>query len=352
MLFEGKNQIPPIETFKLGSRYYFARLSPNDRVWYRQIYDAWLTGSAEVTLTIPGTGHHTPDGTDWFDLVVAVLEDNPHLFHLEPSHFYCKRTGDQLHISSNSIYSQQEFWDMYALLWQRVSYLLEEAKKYNEKIDQLRFLHDYLAQTITYDYCYGDPRKEREAHTMVGALINRHCVCDGYSRTFRLLCDRLGISCIVVLGKGPKDKDPGGHAWNIVKLDQIPYHVDVTWDSNLSQDGVLKDYEFMQSDLSADRRHIWQRDKYPKCPKDWPRREKLLSTEAELEAEFVRHLKGRHKQCLLRLGGPLTDQEVFFATINQLCSKHNALLPKKGVLRYNKSEIYHYGVFRYESNNQ
>lgn len=341
--------LPPIETFKLGSRYYFARLSPDDRKWYRTIYDTWVTGATEVCLNMPGTGFETPDGTTFHDLVLAVVEDNPHLFHVERTHFHYKRLGNRVWITSNNIYTPEQFRDTYELLKQRVNQILAAAEAYKTKIGQLRFLHDYLAASITYDYCADDPRKAREAHTIAGALLNRRCVCDGYARAFRLLCDRLGISCIVVIGEGPTDGESECHAWNIVKLDQVPYHVDITWDSNCTNGRLVKDFEFLRGDAAAARRHLWDRAVYPPCPKDLPRREPLLSDAAQLEAEFVRHLKEKHRNFLLRLDGKLQTVETFLSEYAVLRQKYAARYPEIHHLLYQIYDKYGYVEFAYAS---
>lgn len=339
--------LPPVETFRLGSRYYFARLSPDDRKWYRAIYDEWVTGSAEVCLNMPGTGFETPDGTTFHDLVLAVVEDNPHLFHVERTHFHYKRLGNRVWITSNNLYTPEQFRETYQLLKQRVDQILAAAENYKSKTEQVRFLHDYLAASITYDYCADDPRQEREAHTIAGALLNRRCVCDGYARAFRLLCDRLGISCIVVIGEGPTDAESECHAWNIVKLNQVPYHVDVTWDSNCTAGRLVKDFEFMRGDAAAGRRHIWDKTVYPPCPGDLPRREPRLSTPEQLEAEFARHLKERSRNFLLRLDGKLRPTDAFLREYAALRQKYAALYPENHDLVYYIYDKYGYVEFSY-----
>lgn len=61
-----------------------------------------------------------------------------------------------------------------------------------------------------------------------GVLIGRTGNCWGYSSTFQLFMDMLDIECITVYGT------PGSsgveHAWNMVKLDEEWYCVDVAWD--------------------------------------------------------------------------------------------------------------------------
>jgi len=49
-------------------------------------------------------------------------------------------------------------------------------------------------------------------------------VCQGIANAFKMLCDRVNIPSLVVLG------DAGGrHAWNIVRIEGRFYQVDCTW---------------------------------------------------------------------------------------------------------------------------
>ncbi|MCR4961666.1 MAG: hypothetical protein K6A74_09445, partial [Lachnospiraceae bacterium] len=61
-------------------------------------------------------------------------------------------------------------------------------------------------------------------------------VCEGYSRAFKMICDRIGIDCIVVPGH-TSSSGTGAHMWNFVR-DPFGfwYAVDVTWDDPLRAD--------------------------------------------------------------------------------------------------------------------
>ncbi len=50
-------------------------------------------------------------------------------------------------------------------------------------------------------------------------------VCEGYSRAFKLLCDRVGIPCVLTEGYS----EGGSHMWNNVWMGDGWYGVDVTW---------------------------------------------------------------------------------------------------------------------------
>ncbi len=81
-------------------------------------------------------------------------------------------------------------------------------------------LHDRLC--VLNEYAYSDVAFAE--HTAYGALVNRSSVCQGYTMAYMYLLNRVGIKNYYC------SSDALNHAWNIVYIDEIPYHVDVTWD--------------------------------------------------------------------------------------------------------------------------
>ena len=67
-------------------------------------------------------------------------------------------------------------------------------------------------------------------------------VCEGYARAFKVLCDKIGIPCVLVDGKAKSRPDAAGgaHMWNYAQADDGNwYAVDVTWnDPNPGNDPV------------------------------------------------------------------------------------------------------------------
>ena len=60
---------------------------------------------------------------------------------------------------------------------------------------------------------------------------------DVYKRQVKILCDELGIWCIVALSDANPDKGiKYRHAWNVIRIDGKYYHLDVTFDNTLSRD--------------------------------------------------------------------------------------------------------------------
>ncbi len=81
-------------------------------------------------------------------------------------------------------------------------------------------LHDRLCVATEYEYY--NPREE--AHTAYGALVNGAAVCQGYTMAYMYLLNRVGIKNYYCA------TDQKNHAWNVVYVDGVPYHVDTTWD--------------------------------------------------------------------------------------------------------------------------
>jgi len=85
----------------------------------------------------------------------------------------------------------------------------------------LRYIHDYLITNIIYIL------DENRTHirTLYGALVEKQCVCEGYSEAFQYLAQQYGINCITARSLT--------HEWNFVEMKGKWYAVDVTYDDPL-----------------------------------------------------------------------------------------------------------------------
>lgn len=89
--------------------------------------------------------------------------------------------------------------------------------------------HDYICKNTDYDHSTANGATNNPyAYSAYGALVNGLCVCEGYSRAMQLLMNRVGIETGLVRGEA----GGGGHMWNIIKIENGWYHLDVTWDDN------------------------------------------------------------------------------------------------------------------------
>lgn len=96
---------------------------------------------------------------------------------------------------------------------------------YGEKI---KVIHDWICNKVRYsDNIYG--------HTANGVFIHRNeVVCEGYSKGFKVLCNRFDIPCVCVSGDAYMAGRTEPHMWNCVKVKGKWYLADLTWDDMYS----------------------------------------------------------------------------------------------------------------------
>lgn len=119
-------------------------------------------------------------------------------------------------------------------------------------------IHDKLLDLVSYDDFSEDALTGDYSdykYSAYGALVENlegipnTALCRGYALAFEHLCHLAGIPCGYVAGEVFRDDSEDDetrifHAWNVVRIDDSWYEVDVTWDDMNSNPG--NDDEFME----------------------------------------------------------------------------------------------------------
>ena len=124
-------------------------------------------------------------------------------------------------------------------------------------------IHDTMVKQVNY-YQYEDINMiPGVKHTAYGALVDKEAVCDGYAKAFKMLLDKVGIDNIIING----ETEGVAHAWNLVKLQDEYYHVDVTSDKMEynSKKYVIHKYFNMDDKAITNTHTIDSNIKYPNC---------------------------------------------------------------------------------------
>lgn len=85
---------------------------------------------------------------------------------------------------------------------------------------KVRALHDWICNKVSYAPV--DPKPGHDYHHKECVFMDVHAVCAGYADAFKALCDKAGVTSYYVSSYD--------HAWNIVKLGNRYFHVDVCHD--------------------------------------------------------------------------------------------------------------------------
>ena len=113
--------------------------------------------------------------------------------------------------------------------------IISNTKNMNE-FDKELYIHDQICGMSTY-YKYNNINDvPEECHSIYGCLISKKAVCDGLSKAFMLALNKAGIESIIVTGNLQNQ----AHAWNMVKLDDEWYHVDITSNKSVKSYGSEK----------------------------------------------------------------------------------------------------------------
>lgn len=123
--------------------------------------------------------------------------------------------------------------------------------------------HDYIVTHCLYDTSALSPFHKKAEYTdsPYGVMVNGYGICSGYTSTFQLLMDALGVECISVSGEALDEE----HAWNMVELDSKWYHVDCTWDDFVPDFETRMPFHMylLVDDSTMNISHIWDKSSAP-----------------------------------------------------------------------------------------
>lgn len=249
-----------------------------------------------------------------------VLAEHPELFYTNTS-VSIYGNSHYMEARINYTYTRDEALRIARQLDRVADEIIDELiNDHQSDYDKVRVLHDYLKSTVKYDSDVlgrtdlTNP-EVGDAYCAVGALLKHKCVCEGFAEAFKLLCDKVGVECWVVMGTGDSTVGRGPHAWNMVRINGYYHHVDVTWDNQYSDSASIPNYGYLNlsdEEISAD--HSWNRAHYPACP-DSPYNyfkinDALIETRAELEGYLYENFMNEEPNVTFRVrrGSPLSRE--------------------------------------------
>ncbi len=132
--------------------------------------------------------------------------------------------------------------------------------KEDSDVKKVKLIHDWLVQNATYDLTATSNEVTPDvSYSAVGIILYKKGVCSGYAEAFHVFMTLMGIDCRYVTGTG----NGGNHAWNLVKLDNKWYHIDVTWDDPTPDIGGISYNYFLLTDSQMEKDHKWNTKNYP-----------------------------------------------------------------------------------------
>ena len=194
---------------------YYYLLNDYGKTLYKQIYANSVNRKSNFTPVID------IDKDDITNVVECVMYDHPELFYLDNKYSFKYDTKGrclEIVLSFNSL--EDNYVYNKELFDYNVDLIVEKANLYNSDLLKEKYVHDTLVDMLNYN------NSSNNNQTAYSAIVNHSSVCAGYSKAFQYIMQKLDIPCYYVTGESS-----GDHAWNIVKIGNYYYNVDLTWDN-------------------------------------------------------------------------------------------------------------------------
>lgn len=237
--------------------YWKARLPAKEQAVYNALHHAII--GQKSTVEIAGI-----DYAKLPNILSSILRDHPQLYNVSP----------QLGVNASLFKMCAQLQYLYGAADKKKidAYIVE----YQRKISALKTLQDVKAElkivedlALSVSYAINDVYNQNAA----AALYYKQAQCSGIAGAFKWSMDFLGIPCITVNGtvKDPGTNTQGPHAWNIVQIDGVFYHVDVTMmiGANMAKKKPLFYHLINCSDAKLQQNgYQWDVSSTPRCSQD------------------------------------------------------------------------------------
>ncbi len=172
---------------------------------------------------------------DFWNVYYAVLADHPEIFwtdisaQVQESTLSNRVVSYQFDVTVPADERDGMRQELEAAADACIAQIPEDASDY----ERIKFVFEYIIDTTEYDLYSAD------SQNIQSVLLYHSSVCAGYSRAFQYILHRMGMFCTYITGT---IIDGGDHGWNMVRIGDNYYYVDVTWGDPLFA-GSMSDFD-------------------------------------------------------------------------------------------------------------
>ena len=306
-------------------RFYYNQLNKSEQAIYKAFYQGVMEHRDIIPIPVKRISQE-----QFTKIYAAITRDNPLIYYMNQS--ACNLATDGL---GHTAICPQYFFTK------------DKVKEYNKKIEnavnslvaQLKLtegtdydkalkIHDWFCQNIEYDMQGSDMNELTRviaSHNIIGVFAHHKAQCEGIAKAVKVLLNAVDVRCIVATGMTNSKKENCPHAWNVVNLDNTPYHMDITWDigaRNPKSGNISYDYFNISDDMiSID--HTAE-GKLPECKSlelnYFTQNKIIFNSKALLLAYVVKNVGMGQREVYFRLEGKVNKSSVVTEVV-QLISK-------------------------------
>ena len=203
------------------------------------VYHAMKAGLCELA---PSFSVPRIDGRELGDIFFKLRLDHPEIFYAVTFRYRYYPESANMEVIPDYLFDKGKVREHQRAMKSRVEKLARPAQAMTEWEKEL-YIHDFICANVRYDKL-----KKPYSHEIIGPLGQGVGVCEGIAKSVKILCDALGIWCMIAVSDAnPEKKLKYRHAWNILRIGGNYYHLDVTFDNSLGHDGIIR-YDYFNLD--------------------------------------------------------------------------------------------------------
>lgn len=203
--------------------YYYQKMNKPQQVAYHAMQQGVLALADEIQLPrIPAE--------ELYDVFFRLRLDHPEIFWVVSYRYKYYQDSPNIIFVPEYLFEKNKIREHQKAMQSRVEKLARPAAKFTEW-EKEKYIHDFICENITYDKL-----KKPYSHEIIGPLGQGVGVCEGIAKSVKVLCDALGVWCVIAIcGNNPEKRIKYRHTWNIVRIGGQYYHLDATFDNTLGK---------------------------------------------------------------------------------------------------------------------
>lgn len=205
--------------------YYYQKMNKPQQAAYHAMQQGVLALADEIQLPrIPAE--------ELYDVFFRLRLDHPEIFWVVSYRYRYYQDSPNIIFVPEYLFEKNKIREHQKAMQSRVEKLARPAAKFTEW-EKEKYIHDFICENITYDKL-----KKPYSHEIIGPLGQGVGVCEGIAKSVKVLCDALGVWCVIAIcGNNPEKGIKYRHTWNIVRIGGQYYHLDATFDNSLGRSG-------------------------------------------------------------------------------------------------------------------
>ena len=207
--------------------YYYEQLNFTERRIYKSIYVSIVNKESYVYIA-----HIKKENLE--KIYIGISYDHPEIYYIDFSTVNYEIDSCRIRLIFEYLFSRGILATIENKTNQEIERIVSVMSSNSGKgiIQIEKSIHDYMVNSISYDYeALRNKSMNRCSFNIYGVINNRLAVCEGIAKFVKLTLNKLGIECFICGGKCTLENEKiEDHAWNVIKIEEDYYHIDVTWD--------------------------------------------------------------------------------------------------------------------------